>query len=507
MELTARHFVAGERVAGEGPFFHAVDAATGKDLSPAYPSAGADLVNRAVAAAAAAFETYRDVDGPARARFLRRIAERFEARIEDLVERMPRESGLPEPRVRGEAARTAGQFRMFADLVESDAWRDPRHDAGDPDRSPLPKPDVRSLEVPLGPVAVFGPSNFPLAYSVGGGDTASALAAGCPVIVKAHPAHPGVSEIVGDEIGGAVADEGLPGGVFSLLFDAGLEAGERLVTHPGVKAVGFTGSRRGGRAIMDLAAGRPEPIPVYAEMSSVNPVFVLPGALAARGAVIAEALHASVTTGLGQFCTCPGLVFLVEGEGYEPFRNRLAELMDGTSPGDMLTPGIHDAFQKGTSFLGKHAERFAGSDAGSGPASTGAAAFATTAGAVLGNPGLADEVFGPCTLVIRCGSVDEMVDTARTLEGQLTGTLHAEESDSPAARRVLGVLETKVGRIVWNGVPTGVEVGPAMVHGGPYPATSDGRATAVGTRAIHRFTRLVAYQDLPEDLLPAALRG
>ena len=507
MEPAAHHFVAGERIAGQGPFFHAVDAATGKDLEPAYPSADRALVDRAVAAAAAAFVVYRHVDAPTRARFLRRVAERFEERVDDLAERMPRETGLGEPRVRGEAARTAFQFRMFADLVETDAWRDPRHDVGDPAREPNPKPDVRSLETALGPVAVFGPSNFPLAYGVAGGDTASALAAGCPVIVKAHPAHPGVSEIVGEAVAGAVADEGLPGGVFSLLFDAGLDAGERLVTHPDVRAVGFTGSRGGGRALMDLAAGRPEPIPVYTEMSSVNPVFVLPGALAARGPDIAGAIHASMTAGLGQMCTCPGLVFLVEGNGFDAFRARLAELVDTTAPGDMLTPGIHDAFEKGTSFLGEHTERVGGSDSGSGPASVGASAFATTARAILENPGLTDEVFGPCTLVIRCASVEEMVETARTLEGQLTGTIHADAADTKAACAVLEVLETKVGRIVWNGVPTGVEVGPAMVHGGPYPATSDGRTTAVGTRAIHRFTRLVAYQDLPEALLPAVLRG
>jgi 2,5-dioxopentanoate dehydrogenase len=375
-----------------------------------------------------------------------------------------------------------------------------------PDRAPLPRPDLRLHHVAVGPVAVFGASNFPLAFSVAGGDTASALAAGCPVIVKAHSAHPGTAELVGRAVQRAVTECDLPEGVFSLLFDSGRSVGQGLVADHRIKAAGFTGSRTGGTALMKIAASRPEPIPVYAEMSSINPVLLFPGAMAARGEAIGKAFVGALTLGAGQFCTNPGLVLAVDGDGLDRFIDGAKAALKAAPAATMLTPGIHKAYCQGVSRMKEHArvqilgegmigERFQGQ----------AALFSTTAEDFLTHTELQEEIFGSSSLIVRCKDEDALARVVEALEGQLTIALHLEPSDHAMARRFMPTLEEKVGRILVNGFGTGVEVGHAMVHGGPYPATSDGRTTSVGSLAINRFLRPVSYQDLPGDLLPPAL--
>ncbi len=439
-------------------------------------------VDRAARAAADAFATYGRLGGKRKGELLRAIAARLEANGEEIVRLANEETSLGVPRLQGELVRTCNQLRMFAALVEEGSWVDARIDHA--------KVDVRSMLRPLGPVAVFGASNFPLAFSVAGGDTASALAAGCPVIVKAHPAHPKTSGLVGRLI-----SEVVPEGVFALV--EGFEAGIELVKHPLIKAVGFTGSRRGGRALMDAAASRPEPIPVFAEMGSVNPVFILPRALRERGVEIAAVLHASVTLGGGQFCTNPGLVLTTHDE---KFMSEIASRIAATPPAKMLTPAICDAYRAGLAAFASIATRRAFVDA-----EGGAALFSTDAQRFLAHRELMDEVFGPSTLIVECDSRERLLEVARALEGQLTVTIHAADGEIAEYRDLLSILETKAGRIVFNGAPTGVEVVPAMVHGGPYPATSDGRSTSVGTRAIERFTRPVAWQNAHDDVLPDEL--
>lgn len=494
-ELTGTSIIGFGRGALNGGTLQGLNPATGDNLQPIYHTASAAEVDQAAQLAHAAFATYSQTTGTEKARFLRRIAENIEAVGDDLIVRANQETGLPEPRLRTETARTCNQLRMFADLVEEGSWVDARIDHGDRERKPLPKPDVRSMFRPVGPVVVFGASNFPLAFSVAGGDTASAFAAGCPVIVKAHPAHPGTSELAGLAIATAVRDCELPEGVFSLLFDAGTDVAMALVRHPLVKAVGFTGSRRGGRALFDIASSRPDPIPFYAEMSSVNPVIILPGALSERSDQLAAGLHSSVTLGAGQFCTNPGLVLLANNKDSDAFVKKLGELMAGTTEQTMLTPAIATNYRSGVAARMKHAA----------VQTIGASAlFKTTAAEFLAHPELGEELFGPSTLVVTYS--DQLVELVKALEGQLTATIHGTEDDLRANTELLRLLETKAGRLVFNGFPTGVEVGHAMVHGGPYPATSDGRSTSVGTRAIYRFARQVCFQDFPNASLPAELQ-
>ncbi len=494
-ELTGTSIIGFGRGALNGGTLQGLNPATGDNLPPIYHTASAAEVDQAAQLAHAAFATYSQTTGTEKARFLRRIAENIEAVGDDLIVRANQETGLPEPRLRTETARTCNQLRMFADLVEQGSWVDARIDHGDRERKPLPKPDVRSMFRPVGPVVVFGASNFPLAFSVAGGDTASAFAAGCPVIVKAHPAHPGTSELAGLAIATAVRDCELPEGVFSLLFDAGTDVAMALVRHPLVKAVGFTGSRRGGRALFDIASSRPDPIPFYAEMSSVNPVIILPGALSERSDQLAAGLHSSVTLGAGQFCTNPGLVLLANNKDSDAFVKKLGELMAGTTEQTMLTPAIATNYRSGVAARMKHAA----------VQTIGASAlFKTTAAEFLAHPELGEELFGPSTLVVTYS--DQLVELVKALEGQLTATIHGTEDDLRANTELLRLLETKAGRLVFNGFPTGVEVGHAMVHGGPYPATSDGRSTSVGTRAIYRFARQVCFQDFPNASLPAELQ-
>lgn len=493
---------------GEGEV-RAVDPRTGHELEPSFGLGGTTEVDRAANLAWDAFATLRATSAETRAALLDAIATEVEGLGDDLVHRVIAETGIVEARVRGELARTVNQLRLFGRVLREGSYLGARVDPAIPDRTPLPRPDLRQRKVPLGPVAVFAASNFPLAFSVAGGDTASALAAGCPVVVKAHSAHPGVSEMVGRAVRAAVQSQGLPEGTFSLLLGSGRGLGQALVTHPRIKAVGFTGSRSGGLALVDAAAQRSEPIPVYAEMSSINPVFILPGALAARGAEIGRSYVASVTTGTGQLCTSPGLVFVQDGEGVEEFLRAAGEAATDSVAQPMLSASICAAFDAGVEHLRSADGVTTLASGGSDPAIESAGGtwlFSTDGRTFRSNPTLQEEVFGAASLVVRVHDVHEMAQIAEELEGQLTATMHLDGSDHDAARRLLPELELLAGRIVVNGWPTGVEVGDAVVHGGPFPATSAPATTSVGTRAIERFLRIVSYQDMPDDLLPEELR-
>ena len=508
-KLSAQSIVGSKGAAGTGEHFYAVNPANGERLDPGFSPATTAEVDLAVQLACEAFAVYGRASGVERGALLRKIAAKIESIGDELIERAHQEAALPKPRLQGETTRTCGQLRMFAQVVEEGSWVGARIDRAEPDRKP-PKPDIRSMLRPLGPVAVFGASNFPLAFSVGGGDTASALAAGNPVIVKAHPAHPGTSELVGLAIRDSVAECGLPEGVFSLLFDSGTLVGVALVKHPMLKAVGFTGSRSGGRALMDLAAARPEPIPFFAEMSSTNPTFILPGALRERGEGIAAGLHASFTVGAGQFCTKPGMVFLPQGGEAGGFTKKLHELVGGSAGFNLLTPGIRSSYRSAIARRQQNASvkslLKASEPSDDSELSVGVVLFETDAAAFLSDRELDAEIFGPTTLLVRHSSRAEILKIARGLEGHLTATIHGTAQDLREFADLIAILENKVGRLVFNGFPTGVEVTHAMVHGGPYPATSDGRSTSVGSQAIFRFARPVCYQGFPEEALPGELR-
>ena len=507
MQITGDMLLGGSAVRGTTGTLHAFDPARNTEIEPAFGAGGAADVERACDLAAQAFDAYRQAPLETRARFLEAIGENIVALGDALIERAHVESALPKARLEGERARTVGQLKLFATLVREGRWLTATLDSALPERKPLPRSDLRLQKIPVGPVAVFGASNFPLAFSVAGGDTASALAAGCPVVVKAHPAHLGTSELVGRAIQKAVADSGLPEGVFSLVVGAGNEIGEALVKHPAIKSVGFTGSRRGGLALVEIASKRREPIPVFAEMSSVNPFFVFPGALAQRGEALANGFVDSVTLGVGQFCTNPGLVLVLEGPHTRGFIDATAQALARKGEQTMLTAGIAAAYKDGVK---QRAEQSGVQSVAQGTPSEATCAampvlFETTAAKFLATAQLEDEIFGPTSLIVTCADIDEMLKVAGHLEGQLTATLQLEADDYALARRLLPTLERKVGRILANGFPTGVEVSYAMVHGGPFPATSDGRATSVGATAIERFLRPVCYQDLPAELLPEAL--
>ena len=492
-----------------GASFQAFDPARGVHFEPTFSSAISADVERAVQLSAAAAPVWAKLPGAKRNQFMRAIADNLEAKATDLVARAMLETGLPEARLKGEVARTCGQLRLYGEAAERGDWLDARIETAAPDRKPLPKPDHRSMLRPIGPVVVFGSSNFPFAYSVAGGDTASAFAAGCPVIVKAHPAHPGTSELVGRLILHAVRDHGLPEGTFSLLFDGGFEVGQALVKHPLIKAAGFTGSVKGGRALTDLAAARPEPIPVYAEMGSINPVFVFAGAIAERSAALIDGLHASATLGVGQFCTNPGLIVVQRSAAAEQFVKDLSAKLAATPDAPMLTAGIQKNFATNTatrasaSGVKTIAQAKATQSCSAAPVW-----FETEALNFLGNPALSEEIFGPSSLVVWCKDDAEMLEVARHLEGSLTATLLVGADDVSCQQALADVLATKAGRLVLNGYPTGVEVSHAMVHAGPYPSTSDGgRSTSVGTRALIRWARLICYQNFGEALLPPELQS
>jgi 2,5-dioxopentanoate dehydrogenase len=506
--LTGQMLIGASAATGREAALHGINPATGQELAPSYGGAGATELERACALAAAAFDTYRETGLEQRARFLEKIAEHVLGIGDALIERAMLESGLPRARLEGERGRTVGQLKLFAAVVREGSWLEARVDPAMPDRKPMPRSDLRMRNVPVGPVAVFGASNFPLAFSVAGGDTASALAAGCPVVLKAHPAHPGTSELVGRAIQAAVKDCGLPEGVFSLLYGAGNWLGGALVAEPRIKAVGFTGSRSGGLALVRIAGERPEPIPVYAEMSSINPVLVLPAALAARGGEIAKGFVASLTMGAGQFCTNPGLLLGLESAQLDGFVGKVADNLPAAPSATMLTPGICKAYAGGVARLAARpgVKTIARGQAASGPHAGQPAFFSTDAKHFIADHALREEVFGASSMLVRCPDVETMKAILEDLEGQLTITLQMDDGDLEYARALMPVLERKAGRVLVNGFPTGVEVSHAMVHGGPFPATSDGRSTSVGSLAIHRFLRPVCYQDFPAALLPEALR-
>lgn len=508
MTLQGHSLIAGETVTGTSGTTYGINPATNEQLEPAYTLISEQQLKAATDAATDAFDSFSTLEPEQHARFLDAIAENIDAIGDELIERASTETGLGADRLRGERARTTGQLRLFADVVRRGDFRGVRIDPALPDRAPLPRADIRQRQIPLGPVAVFGASNFPLAFSVAGGDTASAFAAGCPVIVKAHNAHPGTAELVGQAIVNAVRDLDLHPGVFSLIYGSGASIGQALVADPAIKAVGFTGSRGGGTALMRTAAARPEPIPVYAEMSSINPVYVFPGALNGDVETLAQQYVASVTGSSGQLCTSPGLVFVPAGEAGDQFTAAVTEAVTQLSGQTMLSGGIASAWEHGHNALESAADveligRGKGGPTANAPAP---AVFWADLDVFTTNPVLHEEVFGAASLVVRYKGVEDLIEATRLLEGQLTASLHVAEEDYPVASGLIPALERKVGRILINGWPTGVEVGHAMVHGGPYPATSDSKTTSVGTLAINRFLRPVAYQNFPEQLRPAPLQ-
>lgn len=485
--------------------FQTLNPATGEKLPGELPVADAAAVDAAAKQAVAAFAEYSRWDGTRRANLLNTIAAKIEARSDELAARANLETALPLARCKGEIGRTCGQLRLYGSVAAEGSWVDARIDHAIPDRQPLPKPDLRSMLRPLGPVVVFGASNFPFAYSTAGGDTASALAAGCPVIVKGHSAHAGTAKLVGECVLEAVKESGAPEGVFAQLFGAGLDVGTALVKHPAVKAVGFTGSYRGGRALLDASAARPEPIPVFAEMGSVNPVVILQAAASWRGAEIATGLHGSFTLGTGQFCTNPGIVFVPSRAAI--FLTKLKDLTTATQPGVMLTSGIASAFARGIEHLSQQpGVKVLASGAAGSPAMGQGTLLSVSAVDFAKNPALMEECFGPSTLVVTYENVAELCAALEKLEGQLTATLHADIGDAEDVPRVQQVLEGIGGRLVFNGFPTGVEVCDSQVHGGPWPSSSAAGTTSVGNRALLRFVRLIAFQNAPQASLPAELR-
>jgi NADP-dependent aldehyde dehydrogenase len=510
MSLQGTSIIAGARGRTGGKTFSAHNPATGAQLEPLFHEAGDAEVAQAMEASAAAFADYRTRSAAERATFLDRIATEIEALGDALIERAQAETGLPAARITGERGRTCGQLRLFAQVVREGSWVDARIDTALPKREPAPRPDIRRMLKPIGPVVVFGSSNFPLAFSTSGGDTASAFAAGCTVVVKAHRAHPGTGELVAGAITRAVAACGLHPGTFSMLHGNGATLGMALTRHPATAAVGFTGSRAAGRALFDAAAAREHPIPVFAEMSSLNPVFLLPEAMATRGDAIAQGLYASFTLGVGQFCTKPGLVFALRGADTDRFIATLSKQVESAPAGTMLSGDIRKSFEanRASVMAAPCVAPLASASVVPDAARTQASATVglTDARAFLRTPELATEAFGPFALVILADDMAEMQACARALEGQLTATLHGTDADLIAAAALIDAAEQCAGRLIVNSFPTGVEVCAAMNHGGPYPATSDVRFTSVGTAAMLRFARPVCYQGFPGALLPPELQ-
>lgn len=508
MTLEGKQLIGSQAILTQGSVIQGIDPSSGERLEPIYYAGSKAEVERACELAEKASNRYSETDLDTRATFLEAIAENIESIGDSLIERAMRESGLPRARLEGERGRTCNQLRLFANIVRAGEWLDVRIDPALPERQPVPRVDLRQRHISLGPVAVFGASNFPLAFSVAGGDTASALAAGCPVIVKAHSAHPGTSELIGRAIQASVSECELDEGVFSLIYDSGFDVGQALVSDKRIKAVGFTGSRSGGTALMRIAQDRSEPIPVYAEMSSINPVFLLPEALKTRGPDLGKAFVGSLNMGAGQFCTSPGIVVGIKSAGLDAFIDAASTEIKSSGGQTMLTPGIYDAYSKGVEKLASnnHARHVAYGEAGEGPNQCQTGLFIANAGDFLADKALQEEIFGSTSLIVECSDLSDLKRVAEHLEGQLTVTLQMDDTDIDIARSLLPTLERRAGRVMVNGWPTGVEVCHAMVHGGPYPATSDSRTTSVGSAAIHRFLRPVCYQNLPEDLLPQALK-
>lgn len=499
--LTGQNLVNGEWISAETTF----ESQPAHGKANTFSEATADDVQRACQAAEDAFGPYSATSRAKRSEFLNRIADEIEARGDELTEIGSQETALPEARLQGERGRTTGQLRLFAAHILEGDYLDKRHDEALPDRAPLPRPELFLLQKAVGPVAVFGASNFPLAFSTAGGDTASALAAGCPVVVKGHPAHPGTGEIVAQAIDAAVKACDMPAGTFGFLQGTTYELGQSLVQNPLIKAVGFTGSLRGGRALFDLCAQRPEPIPFFGELGSVNPVFLLPDAMKKRAEAIGEGWAGSLTMGVGQFCTNPGIVVVEEGPDATRFADSAVQALKTVDAQTMLTGGIAAACREGQSRLAgvDGVETLLASQSSNRAATV--SVHRTSAETFLANHVLQEEVFGPVGLIVIVSDAEDMKAVAEAFEGQLTATIHMEPGDTERARDLLPLLERRSGRILVNGFPTGVEVAGAMVHGGPYPASTNFGATSVGTMAIRRWLRPVSYQNFPEALLPDEL--
>ncbi len=464
-------------------------------------------INNILKKSARAFKTYCQKTGKQKAVFLRTIAEEILNLGDELLETASRETHLPIPRLTGERGRTVTQLEIYASQIEEGSWVDAVIDTATPDRLPLPRVDLRKMNVPIGTVVVFGSSNFPFAYSTAGGDTASALATGCPVVVKGHPAHPETSRMVASAILKAAAKTGMPDGVFAHV-EGGIDVGTYLVKHPNVQAVGFTGSLSGGKALFDLANKRKVPIPVFAEMGSINPVFLFENALILRGSKMAEQLADSVTLGVGQFCTNPGLIIGIDSPAMTHFIAELKHKMQPRMSAPMLHQGIANNFQKGLqSIENQHIEQFISFNKDDNPIN-GAPSMGVTNGDIfLKNKALHQEVFGPFTLVVKCKNKAQMQRIAETLEGQLTASLMAETADLSDNKGLIQAIATKCGRFNLNTVPTGVEVTHAMQHGGPFPATTDSRYGAVGQSAVYRWVRPLCYQNFDDAFLPSALQN
>lgn len=508
--LTGANFTGFSTSAKSDQTFQAFSPAANAFLQDRFSLATEKELEYALELAGKAFPAYRNIPAAERAKFLDTIAEEIMALGDVLIERCTAETALPAARITGERARTCNQLKMFAQLLRDGWWVDARIDIAQPDRKPLPKPGIRRLLIPIGPVAVFGASNFPLAFSTAGGDTASALAAGCPVIVKAHSSHPGTNELVSSAIISAAQKTGMPEGVFSSIYLSHTDV-IKLVQHPVIQAVGFTGSRDVGMRLFTAAASREQPIPVFAEMSSINPLVLLDGALEKRKEAIAKELAGSITLGVGQFCTNPGLVFMIENDTSKNFLQVLASEISATMPGTMLNRNICKSYNAGVSQRQQDEQvaTLASSSAEANSERYEARPVVHTVSGTdfLANKKLAEEIFGPASLVVLCKSAEELQTVLQSLEGQLTATLHATDADEKMAKPVIEIITQKAGRVIYGGYPTGVEVCHSMQHGGPMPSTTDGRFTSVGTAAIYRFVRPVAYQDFPDHLLPAALQN
>jgi alpha-ketoglutaric semialdehyde dehydrogenase len=502
MTLTGKHLVAGNWIGTD----HTFPSEPAHGESHEFSVGTAALVDAAAKAAEAAFWSYGYSSREARAAFLNAIADQIEARADAITAIGSSETGLPEARLIGERGRTTGQLRLFAAHILKGDYLDRRHDAALPDRQPQPRPDLKLVQRPIGPVAIFGASNFPLAFSTAGGDTAAALAAGCPVVVKGHSAHPGTSEIVAQAIAAGIQQCGIDPGVFSLIQGGNREVGAALVTHPLIRAVGFTGSLAGGRALFDQCAQRAEPIPFFGELGSVNPMFLLPAALQTRGTDMAKAWAASLTLGAGQFCTNPGIAVLIEGATAQSFITAAAEALQAIGPQVMLTDGIAQAYSRGRDRMAaaEGVQQLLSSPCEQRRATP--SLYQVSGQQWLANHLLGEEVFGPLGLVVTVRDLDEMLSIAQSIEGQLTCTIHLDQDDHALGQRLMSILERKAGRLLANGFPTGVEVCDSMVHGGPYPASTNFGATSVGTLSIRRFLRPVCYQNMPEALLPTDLR-
>jgi len=507
--ITGKNYIGNELSAEGSKTYHTFNPKLNMDTEWNFHEATGEEIDAAAAKAYDAFQEYKNFSGSRKAEFLIAIAEEIEAVGDELIDTYTKESGLPEGRAKGERGRTMGQLKAFAELLKEGSWVEATIDTAQPEREPFPKTDVRKILFPLGPIAVFGSSNFPLAFSTAGGDTASALAAGCSVIVKSHPMHAGTGELVSSAILKAAERTGMPDGVFSNLNSSGIEVGQQLVLHPKIKGVGFTGSIKGGTALYKLANDRKEPIPVFAEMGSINPVVALPSALSEKGADWANQYAGSIMLGAGQFCTNPGLILGIKSTSLDGFVDTLGTEIEKLEPTCMLHPNIHTNYEKGKQELSTQGgTNVVASYETSVDPNYGQQKVLTVNGAnFLKNPKLHQEVFGPFSIVVRCADANELTDVLNKLEGQLTGTILGEANEVKKFDKVVDALQSRVGRIIFNGVPTGVEVCPSMQHGGPFPASTDSRFTSVGTSAIKRWVRPVSYQNWPQDSLPDALKN